>query len=125
MLRSGSIRLVYSTVIFGEGAPRDGSEAASRVALREVIGLGLRGLPLVIHDERADTSLVAEYLYRERGISGHDAIHSAAALLEGASYFVTGDDWLRKRLNLLYQEWGLPAGAETPVEVVRLLTGGA
>ena len=121
----GGTCLMCSTVAFGEGAPRNGSDGISRIALREVIGLELRGLPLVTHDERSDTSLVVEFLSRKHGISGYDAIHSAAALLEGAWYFVTGDDRLRNRLNLLYHEWGLPASAETPVQVVPLIEGGA
>jgi hypothetical protein len=36
---------------------------------------------------------------------------------------VTGDDGLRKHLNLLYEEWGLPTTAETPVAVVPLIEG--
>lgn len=124
-LTAGSIRLTCSSVSFGEGAPRDGSLSASRVALRSVIGLRIAGLPLTFHDARADTNLVAEFLYRSRGISGYDAIHAAAALLEGAWYFVTGDDRLRRRLGALYKEWSLPAGAESPVTVIPRIERGA
>lgn len=123
--RTGTVRLVYSSISFGEGVPRDGSESASRVALREVIRLRLSSVPLVVHDERYDTTSVAEFLYRTRGISGHDAIHGAAAILEGAWYFVTGDDRLRRRLADIYLDWSLPANAETPVSVIPRLDRGA
>ncbi len=123
--RSGVVRLAYSTATFSEGSPSDGSESASRIALREVLGLGLRDLPLVFHDRRRDTNVVENYLCRERGISGYDSIHSAASLLEGVWYFVTGDDQLRKRLNRLYVDWGLPVRAGTPIQALQFLGQGA
>lgn len=121
----GSVRLAYSTVSFGEGTPRDGSPSASLFALRGVIGFRLSGLSLIQHDERADTEATAEFLYRSHGISGYDAIHAAASLLEGAWYFVTGDDRLRRRLSAMYEDWSLPAQAETPVTMIRRLDRGA
>jgi hypothetical protein len=123
--RGGTVRLAYSSISFSEGVPRDGSESASKVALREVIGLGLSSVPLVAHDERYDTTSVAEYLYRSHGIAGYDAIHGAAAILEGAWYFVTGDDRLRRRLSDIYRVWSLPANAETPSSILPRLDRGA
>jgi hypothetical protein len=123
--RSGSVRLAYSNVSFSEGAPKDGSESASRVALREVIHLSLRGLPLVLHVEMDDTEMVKQFLFDSQAIKGFDAVHGAASLLEGAWYFVTGDDRLRKRLNALYQVWGLTAEAGTPVDAVAWLDRGS
>jgi len=125
MLQSGTVRLTYSSVSFGEGGSTV-SESAARIALREVISLGLRDLPLITHSaDMADTAMVSDFLQRERGISGYDAIHAAAAILEGAWYFVTGDDALRKRLNGLYDDWRLPYSAATPPEVVRAVERGA
>lgn len=124
-VRSGTARIAYSSISFGEGVPRDGSPSIGRVVLREVLDLGLAELPLVQHDQRADTDLVAEFIYRTRSISGHDAIHAASALLEGAWYFVTGDDRLLRRLADLYLDWALPCSAETPVSVLPKLEAGA
>jgi hypothetical protein len=125
LFRSGRVRLAYSTVSFSEGVPADGSESASRVALREVITLGLRGLPLVQHDQRWDTDFVAEFLFKQNKVRGYDAIHAAAALLEGAWYFVTGDDQLRRRLNVLYDAWSLPADAVTPDDAIARIEAGS
>jgi hypothetical protein len=72
-----------------------------------------------------DTSFVADFLFRQHKIRGIDAIHAAASLLEGAWYFVTGDDPLRRRLNRLYNGWGLPAYAVTPDEAVERIEGGS
>jgi hypothetical protein len=122
-LERGTIRLAYSSVSFGEGSPRDGSEGASRAAIRGVVGLAVAGLPVTSHAERADTTLVADFLYRSRRIRGYDAIHAAAALLEGVWYFVTGDDRLRRRLETLYQDWSIPATAESPVTMLAQIEG--
>lgn len=124
-LRSGSVRLVYSSISFGEAPAKGSVVPASRDALHGVIGLRLAGLPVLAHGQAADTDLVAEFLYAHRRIRGMDAIHGAAALLEGAWYFVTGDDRLRRKLRTLYDDWSLPASAVTPVEVVAELQRGA
>lgn len=123
-LGQGVVRLVYSSFSFGEGVPRDGRESASRSALLAVIELRSRGMHLVQHDERADTSFVAAHLYRAHRIGGHDALHAAAALLEGAWYLVSGDDRLRRRFNRLSAAWGIPTTADTPVGVVARLNRG-
>jgi hypothetical protein len=125
LIERGLVRLAYSSVSFGEGEPRDGSVSASRLALRGVIGFRQLDLPLIVHDERADTEMTADHLYRSHGIAGYDAIHAAASLLEGAWYFVTGDDRLRRRLSAMYASWSLPTQAETPVTVIRRLDRGA
>jgi hypothetical protein len=119
--RDGTVRLVYSSISFGEGTPRDGSLSASTMALRTVIELHLTGSALTSHDQRADTDATAAFLYRTCNIKGEDAIHGAASLLEGAWYFVTGDDALCRRLNKLYAQWSLPIDALSPVAVVEHL----
>jgi hypothetical protein len=122
-LRNGSVLLAYSDASFGEGSPRDERASASRIALLEVINLQLTGVAVIAHDQRADTELVAKYLYRVLGISGYDGIHAAAALLEGVWYFVTGDDALRRRLTRLYDDWGLTVEALTPTALLTRLDG--
>jgi hypothetical protein len=124
-VRSGLVRLVFDPIVLGDGMPKDRQESASREALVELIGLRLGGYPVIFHDHRVDTETVAEYLFQDRGIRGADAIHAAAALLEGAWYFVTGDDALRKRLNRAYVAWSLPSSAGTPNQILALLDQGS
>jgi hypothetical protein len=117
-LEQGSVRLAYSSIAFGEGSPRDGSESVSRQAMLGILGLRSLDQPLVFHAELTDTAAVAQIVFEKIGIGGQDPIHAAAAILEGAWYFVTGDDRLRHGLNRLYDEWGLPVSAQTPTSVM-------
>lgn len=121
----GDARLAYSSIAYGEGSPRDGSLSAGRRAIWGVIGLRLSEQQLVFHDVRADTEVLATMLHGAWTISGHDALHAAAAALEGAWYFVTGDDQLLKRLNRFFTDWGLPFDAVTPAWAVGCLRAGA
>jgi hypothetical protein len=126
-LQDGSLQLVYSSISFGEGVPRDGSLSASTIALREVIALRMMGRQPVFHDvDLVDTAMVAGYLFNARAFrKGQDVFHAAAALLEGAWFFVTGDDRLSRDLNRLYGDWGLPFEAGSSVAVLDRIARGA